>query len=204
MLLILQLYTMVFCQLGLEKKTKSESLIFDLCLGVQFQNSVDSITSFTSIDIHMLHLLHVRTLWQYPCWCRFTCHNQDLWSCMGWHSCHFPSELSYCIGSKYKFWNLFLNSLHGHTSTLPENIFGHFIRTMDKISHWNLYRMRHHDPVIHNSHVKQLLWLCYCIQQILYCQSVQPRVKQWWLRNSLPKIKGLVNLSHTTNLCVQN
>ena len=32
---------------------------------------------------------------------------------------------------------------------------------------------------------------------------VHPRVKQWWLRNALPKMKGLVNPSHTTNLCVK-
>ena len=42
------------------------------------------------------------------------------------------AELSYCIGSKYKFGNLFLNSGHGCASTLPENIFGHFVGTIAK------------------------------------------------------------------------
>ena len=36
------------------------------------------------------------------------------------------------MGSKYKFRNLFLNSGHGCASTLPENIFGHFVGTIAK------------------------------------------------------------------------
>ena len=40
--------------------------------------------------------------------------------------------LLYCIGSKYRFGNLFLNSGQGCASTLPENIFGHLVGTMAK------------------------------------------------------------------------
>ena len=38
----------------------------------------------------------------------------------------------YWMGSKYRLGNLFLNSGHGHASTLSENIFGHFVGTMAK------------------------------------------------------------------------
>ena len=37
----------------------------------------------------------------------------------------------------------------------------------------------------------------------LLLSSVQLSSKQWWLRNSLPRIKGLVNPSQTTNLYVK-
>ena len=45
---------------------------------------------------------------------------------------HLPSGLLYCRGSKYKFGNLFWNSGQGHTSTLPENMCGHFVDTIAK------------------------------------------------------------------------
>ena len=37
----------------------------------------------------------------------------------------------------------------------------------------------------------------------LLMSSIHQSLKQWWLRKSLPKMKGLIMPLHTTNLCIK-
>ena len=146
----------------------------------------------------MSHLLYVCMLQQCLCWCRFPCHNQDLWSYMD-DILPFPVWIIILHGSKYKFGNLFLNSGHGHASNLPENIFGHFVRT---IANFLAEIFIGQDTIIWSPITA---WEATAITLFLYSANllfslVQPKVKQCWLRNSSPKIKGLVNPLHTTDL----
>ena len=63
-----------------------------------------------------------------------------------------PSGLLYCIGSEYKIWEFYFEIPgRGELSTLPVNIFGHFVGTIAKMSCWNPDWLGDHDPVVHDS-----------------------------------------------------
>ena len=115
---------------------------------------------------------------------------------------HLPSGLLYCIGSTYRFGNLFWNSWQGRASTLPVNIFGHFVGTIAKCL----------AGICTGREIMILSSVTACdaiaITSPLYSanlllSSVHPNLKQWWLRKSSPRIKGLVIPLHTMNLCVK-
>ena len=106
------------------------------------------------------------------------------------------------MGSKYKLGNIFW--------TQGKDVLLTYLKTyLDtcgyhcKVSCWNPHWVRNHDPVIHDS-----LW-SYCNDFTpLYLAnhllpSVHPNLKQRWLKNSSPKMKGLVIPSQTTNLWVK-
>ena len=105
------------------------------------------------------------------------------------------------MGSKYKLGNLFLNSGYGCASTLPENIFGHFLGTIARclagiLTGWETMIL----PSMTACEATAMTSLLYSANHLL--PSVHPNLKQWWLKNSLPKMKDLVIPSQTTNLWV--
>ena len=115
---------------------------------------------------------------------------------------HLPSGLLYYMGSKYKFGNLFLNSGQGRASTLPENMFGHFAGTIAKC--------RAGICTVQETIILSSMTACDATAMTLpvysanlLLSSVHPSLKQWWLRKSSPKMKGLVMPLHTMNLCVK-
>ena len=65
------------------ENTKSESIMFFLCLGVQLQNPLDLMTSLTSK--YNFYLLPMHMPWRCLCQGRCPCHIQDWLSCMGLH-----------------------------------------------------------------------------------------------------------------------
>ena len=115
---------------------------------------------------------------------------------------YLPLGLLYCMGSKDNFGNLFLNLGQGGASTLPENIFEHFVGTIAKClagihTTW--------EPMILSSmtacEATAMTLPLYSTNLLL--STVHPSLKQLWLKKSLPKMKGLVMPLHTTNLLVK-
>ena len=86
--------------------------------------------------------------------------------------------------------------------TLPENIFGHFVGTIAKCLAGILTAQ---ETMILSSmtacEATARTSLLYLVNLLL--PSVHPNLKQWWLKNSSPKMKGLVIPSQTTNLWVK-
>ena len=115
---------------------------------------------------------------------------------------HLPSGLLHCMGSKYKLGNLFWNLGQGCASTLPENMFGHFVGIIAKC-HAGI-RTAWETMILSSMTACEATAMTLPLYSAnLLLSSVHPSLKQWQLRKSSPKMKGLVMPLHTTNLWVK-